>query len=605
MTATRPSSVKTLFATVMFTFAAGIVGSLCFVLNGGMSLNNTASKSGLVYHGMVLGASDSACEAGYELLVLGSQKICTHGPDPAPKDVDVRETREPEGKLFLEQTEGQVMAASVSCTGDGQSGNRIQLVYAYAAGQPNRYSTYAASLQQWAQNMNRGIADSAAKTGGASQVRFAHDANCIPVIDQVQLTSSGDDSFNNTIYEMYAAGYNRTDRKYLIWVDANVYCGISTFVSDDRPTGDNANNVQTSWSRVDNGCWGLSNSVELHELSHMLGAVQTSAPHTDGGGHCTDEYDRLCYNSTGNATLTYPCNASGEALLDCNDDDYFSTSAASGSYLDSHWNMAKSSYLETQFPAANSVAHPDGTLVKAQNTPSIYLVEASTRRYIPSVEVMRSQGYSVAQIKPAVSGDLSLPIGDNLNFREGALLKGSGSNVYIVDTTVSGSLTKRLITSSAVMGSLGYTASDIITVNDSALTMTDGPAVNASNTPHPDGTLVISPNGPDIFWIENGQKRYVALTEIIASQGIVLRSIRLANAADIALPDYGNQYFREGSLVKTPDSPNVYVIDYTDPSTYRKRLIANGNTFASLGYSSAGIYTVNAAALPVSSGPVL
>lgn len=605
MTINRPSSVKTLFVTVMFAFTAGVVGGLCFILNGGMSLNNTATKSGLVYHGMVLGASESACEAGYELLVLGTQKICTHGPDPAPKDVDVREIREPENKHPQEVTGGQVMAASASCTGDGQSGNRIQLVYAYAAGQPNRYSTYASSLQQWAQNMNRGIADSAAKTGGTSQVRFTHDVNCTPIIDQVQLTSGGDDSFNNTIYEMYAAGYNRPDRKYLIWMDANVYCGISTFVSDDRPTGDNANNVQTSWSRVDNGCWGLNSSVELHELSHMLGAVQTSAPHTDGGGHCTDEYDRLCYNSTGSATLTYPCAMSGEALLDCNDDDYFSTSAGSGSYLDTHWNMAKSSYLETQFPLANSVAHPDGTLIKAQNTPSIYLVEASSRRYIPSVEVLRSHGYDIAQIKPAISSDLTLPIGDNLSFREGALLKGSGPNVYIVDITASGSLTKRLIGSSAVMGSLGYTVNDIISVGDGALTMADGSPINASNTPHPDGTLVISPNGPDIFWIENGQKRYVALTEIIASQGIVFRSLRLANAADLALPDYDNHYFREGTLIKTSDSPNVYVVDYIDQTTYRKRLIANGSTFAQLGYGGADVYTVLTVVLPVLSGPSL
>jgi hypothetical protein len=39
------------------------------------------------------------------------------------------------------------------------------------------------------------------------------------------------------------------------------------------------------------------------------------------------------------------CPASHEKLFDCNHDDYYHTSPPSGSYLDTYWNTANSSFL--------------------------------------------------------------------------------------------------------------------------------------------------------------------------------------------------------------------------------------------------------------------
>jgi hypothetical protein len=174
------------------------------------------------------------------------------------------------------------------------------------------------------------------------------------VVERIVLPATGDDNFGATISAVKAAGFDDPGRKYLIWTDATVYCGIANIYGDDRPGQENANNGRyPQYSRLDSGCWSSSSSVGLHELFHNLGAVQQSAPNVTPGWHCTDEYDVMCYRDSSNVTLRYVCPSSWASLLDCGSDDYFHTSAPPGSYLGDHWNTADSSFLH--------VGPPDGT----------------------------------------------------------------------------------------------------------------------------------------------------------------------------------------------------------------------------------------------------
>lgn len=85
--------------------------------------------------------------------------------------------------------------------------------------------------------------------------------------------------------------------------------------------------------------------TEVHEVLHTLGSVNTSAPNSNGLGHCRDEDDIMCYPEGG--VETFGRCATGIELLDCGSDDYFNARPAAGSYLSTHWNTANSRYLGT------------------------------------------------------------------------------------------------------------------------------------------------------------------------------------------------------------------------------------------------------------------
>ena len=292
-----------------------------------------------------------------------------HGPDPAPPGIDVRRVPSTDELVARETSTGGTSGTGggqVPCYGDGVSGSRVQAIYAVASDRTDRYGSVAPLIRGWAAQVDAIFNESAAQTGGVRHVRWVTDASCALDVQRVVVASNADDSFSAMVSALKSAGHGRTDRKYLIWADASVYCGVADMKTDDRATASNANNAGAMYARVDAACWGQANSTEAHELMHTLGGVQASAPHATSAGHCTDESDRMCYADGSNSTLTYPCAATQERLFDCNHDDYFSTSPAAGSYLASHWNAAMNIYLEQAEPGAVAPAPapapaPEGT----------------------------------------------------------------------------------------------------------------------------------------------------------------------------------------------------------------------------------------------------
>jgi hypothetical protein len=401
---------------------------------------------GLVYDGMRRSPGTGACRGNFELDDLrdgAGRTLCTHGPDPAPPGVDVRNRRDPRpatAPATAAPSGGTAAADTTVCDGDGSGGYRVQLLYIHAADVADRYSSLRANFQQWAATMDRSFSASAAETGGDRHVRFVHDASCNVVVTDVSVSTTGDDAFNNTVSELRKKGYTRSDRKYVAWVDANRYCGIGQVYYDDSAGPGNASNgvssVQGEVARIDNGCWGEPSPVEAHELMHTLGGVQTSAPHATTNNHCTDESDRMCYPDASGVQMTYPCPSSHEALFDCNHDDYYTTSPRAGSYLATHWNTADNVFLVRTGSGTGTTGSTSTTVGPTGTVPS-------APQGLTAVPPSSGKGVALSWQPPASPG--SGPVTSYRIFRGTSatkmpvLVTVSGSTTSYVDTgTVSG-----------------------------------------------------------------------------------------------------------------------------------------------------------------------
>lgn len=317
----------------------------------------------------VVRAEDSCAEA--RPVRVGNTVACAH-VDEAPPGVDVHErpstadlrAREGAGPSAYDAAQDLGVPAtqvattatdpSVPCDGDGTSGYRVQAMYVVEAGKTNRYAELKPTFQLWAAGTDDVVNRSAALTGGVRHLRYVTEpggAGCVASVLNVTVPAGAMASFSATISAVQALGYTSPGRKYLMWTDATVLCGVATMYTTDSDTQANPNNGSyAQYARVDAGCWGLGNgtnqhSVEAHEILHTLGGVQNTAPHSTQAGHCWDESDTMCYADGGNHAMVQVCPAEREFFFDCNNDDYFSTYPDPGSYLDTHWNAADSRFL--------------------------------------------------------------------------------------------------------------------------------------------------------------------------------------------------------------------------------------------------------------------
>ena len=262
----------------------------------------------------------------------------------------------PTGRPHLSDLNTHVTPA---CTGTGTDGKRVQVIYAYedASDLVNK----EAVIRNEIANVDDIFAVSSSETGGGKRVRWVADANCVPTIAAVQFPAGmiANGARSGTYWgavktELARQGHSLATRKYLIFGDAPAYnpgiCGLGDRYTDERPTGNYNDYYAAQYAMVWQACFtpypnGVSAST--HELVHTLGAVQEGSPNSSKVGHCTDDGDLMCYADGSTLPMRSVCPATHEPLLDCNNDDYFSTAAAPGTYLASNWNTANSAYLDT------------------------------------------------------------------------------------------------------------------------------------------------------------------------------------------------------------------------------------------------------------------
>jgi len=270
----------------------------------------------------------------------------------------------------------------VPCYGDGTTGPRVQLLYGYVAGRPNNGAAVTRLLRSAVAPRMQAVIN-AASPGRDLGIRFVTLPGCgaidVPVVRLPAAAERGtpEERFGVIIETLQGLGHTRSDRKYQVILDSFTtegVCGLGELMPTmDQPRPANVHDgVPTLGARTGlasdvlglprysvvwrstfgpkgPSCWEMGQSrasVQVHELFHTLGAVQLSAPHSDGAGHCTDTPSVMC-GTRGKPTVK-ACATRPVEVLDCGLDDYWNPSPAPGSYLESSGNVAESTFFGPQ-----------------------------------------------------------------------------------------------------------------------------------------------------------------------------------------------------------------------------------------------------------------
>lgn len=255
-----------------------------------------------------------------------------HAPEHGTDDEQGTDGDEPEQYTAGTRswTLGDVGRRPVACAPRGTP--RTVAVYAHQPGRSRFGAAVRDRIQDVVERSNELVAGSARDSGGpVADLRFACRSGGALRVLRVAADGPG---FTEVRQAVVDGGHASPKEKYLVFVDMDSphggVAGMAQRYADDRRSLDNRNNggvpmYGVVWER------NWDDLTPLHELTHMMGGVQSSAPGSDGRGHCSDSFDVMCSTHDDRACPSY--------RYDCGHDTYFTTAAARGSYLANHWNI--------------------------------------------------------------------------------------------------------------------------------------------------------------------------------------------------------------------------------------------------------------------------
>ncbi|MBI4091104.1 MAG: hypothetical protein HY422_03695 [Candidatus Komeilibacteria bacterium] len=222
---------------------------------------------------------------------------------------------------------------------------------------------------------------------------------------------------------------------------------------------------------------------------------------------------------------------------------------------------------------------PDGTVVKVEGDPGVWLLANGVKRAFTSNLALVSR-YNPNLIVPISKSDLdSYDRGPDIEFAAYSLLRNATTGTIYLLTADQ----KRAISSMEVFKTLGFNPEEVEEATDAQLmAIPDGRPVTLSDA-YPTGSVLQDKATGKLFYVESGRKYPIIDKAILA---VNFPAVSVTKVAASLLDKYANGLpvqFKEGALVKGSGS-EVYVI-----SNQRKRHITSEKVFTTIGYKWSNI----------------
>lgn len=225
-----------------------------------------------------------------------------------------------------------------------------------------------------------------------------------------------------------------------------------------------------------------------------------------------------------------------------------------------------------------------GSLLKVSTKPEVWYIDKGMRRHITSYSVLVSR-FDPNKIVTVTEADLKkYEIGSPIQFSNYSLLRTENGSIYlIVDDQ------KRHIANMEAFRQLGFNPDEVEQVSavDLAGYETAEPLTVISS--YPTGAVLQDDITESLYYAENG-KRYNIIDQSLLPINYPTKVVtRVSRQRIDQLSDGGVAHINNGELVKSFDSPEVYVVE--DGERYS---IVSESVFAKYGYKWDNIHEVSA-----------
>jgi len=267
-------------------------------------------------------------------------------------------------------------------------------------------------------------------------------------------------------------------------------------------------------------------------------------------------------------TIVIPQNQATAALYD------YTPHVFNGNY-----NFYK--FWNAYFPQVDRI-YPDGSVIQAAGDPNVWLIENGAKRQFANWSAFTSR-FSPNQIVAVTAADLNnYPTGDEIKFANYSLVRTPDKKIYLlVDQT------KRPFASAAVFQKIGFNPAELEDALPADLSAYGtGTPVTATSSDLT-GILMQDSKTNDVYYVQNGARALVDKTLLplkFPDQKIVKKTTKQLAKYATTTP----VLLDEGTLVKTPSFPTVYLI-----SDGQKRPFADPSVFTKLNYNPANVITVS------------
>ncbi|MDP2629788.1 MAG: hypothetical protein Q8P56_00050 [Candidatus Uhrbacteria bacterium] len=227
--------------------------------------------------------------------------------------------------------------------------------------------------------------------------------------------------------------------------------------------------------------------------------------------------------------------------------------------------------------------YPDGMVLKEENSADIWLIQEGKKRKFTSYSVFLSR-YQEKDITVVRAGDLATySEGAPIRFAQYSLLQVPGGGIYlVVDDKKYG------IPSKKIFKNIGFNPDEILPVSAQDISGIPTIGLLSSYDQSPIGELLQDKKTGGVFYVSLGKKHPI-LERAVLQTNFSYLTPRVVSGKE--LEQYTSSdpiLFTDGTLVKTPLFPTVYII-----SNGQRRPIATEEAFETLGFQWSHVVVSN------------